>query len=268
MYKLHSFNIEHNANNYHFAHVSVPTTKQDDYYRHSHTRYELYVFFAGNAEFIIEDRIFQMTPGTILLIPPNTYHYAALKDSDTAYDRLVINFDRVFVFPELHPFLDGASNPYQWSREKYDPYLRDLEHSIALYASRDKALLIQIFLNRLLIDLKYLKKSTASSQMLNPTVTQILAYINEHIHEPLSLKTISENVFLNQSYLSQLFSAYMKIGVMDYVKQKKIYLAEEMIHGEGVSPTEAGKRLGFVDYSTFYRLYKKYLGEAPSAPQT
>lgn len=265
MNKQNDFNFFQQSGNYQFAHSCTSDLKKENYYKHSHTNYELYVFFGGEVSFIIENNVYNLTEGTVLLIPPHTYHYASLKNTDIPYNRMVLNFNRVFVYPELYAFIDSGSNPFAWIKEKHNPLLSDLENNFNTYNNRDNAILMQLFLNRLLIDMKYSKKSSAVSQSLNPTVGNIIAYINEHINEPLNIKTIADNVFLNQSYLSQLFNKYMKIGVMDYVKQKKIYLAEEMIRSDGISPTEASRRLGFADYSTFYRLYKKYLKEVPSS---
>ena len=55
----------------------------------------------------------------------------------------------------------------------------------------------------------------------------------------------------------------MKIGLMEYIKRKKILLAGELI-ASGTKPTAAAQKLGFAEYSTFFRLYKKYLGKTPS----
>ena len=63
--------------------------------------------------------MFHLTPDTVLLIPSRAYHYAALQDSARPYDRLVLNFERSFVFPELHPLLDSGNNPYFWDSKKY-----------------------------------------------------------------------------------------------------------------------------------------------------
>lgn len=75
----------------------------------------------------------------------------------------------------------------------------------------------------MLIGMKYMHKSLFSSKMLNPTVTLIINCINDHLTEPLSLKTLSGYTFLNQSYLAQIFHTYMKIGVMDYVNKKDFH---------------------------------------------
>ena len=260
-------NIICHDGNTHFSHVCSAVTKPSDYYRHNHSCYELYVFFDGRADFIIEDKLFRLQPNTLLLIPPHIYHYAAVQQSAHAYDRLVMNFEHSFVYPELHSVLNADINPVLWD-EEMAALLATAEQHLPQFGNRDAMLVVQLLLNSLLLKLKYAtRKATTGAEMFNPTITQILTFINEHIYEPLSLKEIAKHTFLNPSYLSQLFASQMKIGIMDYIKQKKIFLAEEMIRSGQVAPTEACTRLGFGDYSTFYRVYRKYIGASPSASQ-
>lgn len=261
---LRNYKKDFRSTNFYFAHSLDPSSKMEDYYRHIHTRYELYVFFDGEADFVIENKPYRLVANTALIIPPHAYHYASIRNSNKPYHRLIINFDRNFIFPEMHSLLDSGTNPFEWS-ERHTDLLEDLEKNLSRYRSCDGALLTQFFLNRLLMDFKYARSSPSPQETLNSTVTEILAFINEHIREPLQLRSIAEQLFLNPSYLSQLFASNMKIGLMDYIKQKKIYLADDMIRNGKIPPTEASKQLGFNDYSTFYRLYKKYFRQAPSS---
>lgn len=259
------FSEKFKSGNFFYSLTSDAKPKEDNYYRHNHSRYELYIFFEGEVDFIIEDHLYPLKKGNILLIQPLSYHYANLKNTRLPYVRLILNFDRNLVFPELQSFLDSKKEFFVWDEKNHALMLEDLRAHLSSYHASDSALLIQLFLNRLLMDFKYSEKHRQNSQILNPSVTQILKFINEHIYEPLSLKRIAAQMFLNQSYLSQIFSSYMKIGLMDYIKQKKIHLAHEMIQNKDVPPTDACKILGFNDYSTFYRLYKKYINQLPSA---
>ena len=258
--------VTFSSSNMYFSHACSTETKPSDYYRHNHSRYELYVFFDGKASFVIEDKIFHLEPNTLLLIPPHVYHYASVQQSARPYHRLVCNFEHSFVYPELHSVLGTDVNPTPWDAEMA-ALLEDAEKHLPLYNNHDATLVLQLFFNRLLLHLKYARRADTSAEVFSPTITQILRYINEHIHEPLSLKEIAKHTFLNPSYISQLFTTQMKIGIMDYVKQKKIFIAEEMIRSRQLAPTEASARLGFTDYSTFYRLYKKYVHASPSASQ-
>ena len=261
------YNIVYPAGNIYFSHACTAVTKPSDYYRHNHSRYELYVFFGGEADFVIEDKLFRLRPNTLLLIPPHIYHYASVQQSAQPYHRLVVNFEHSAVSPELHSLLNTDINPALWD-EEMAALLQTAEQHVPRYASHDAALVMQLLLNSLLLKLKYAtRKANTGAKIFNPTITQILNYINEHLYEPLSLKEIARHTFLNPSYISQLFASQMKIGIMDYVKQKKIFLAEEMIRSQKISPTEACARLGFSDYSTFYRVYRKYVGASPAAAQ-
>lgn len=252
------------AGNFWYAHSYDTTTNKDSYYRHNHSRYELYIFLEGDLDFIVEDRIMPLSSGTVILIQPFQYHYAAIRNADVAYHRIICNFDRSLVYPELYSFLDGGRELFAWDDVRYGRAFDDLEQHLGQYSTGDAALLVQIYLNRLLMDLKYRVGPAPDSRMLNPAISRILKFINGHIYEPLSLKTIAQQLYMSTSYLSQTFSTYMKTGLMDYVKQKKIQLAQQLIADEHIHPTEVCKRLGFDEYSTFYRLYKKYVHELPS----
>lgn len=253
-----------NANNFYFSHSVTQRPEAKDYYRHSHTRYELYVFFDGEADFILENHLFRMEPNNVILVPPLTYHYVDLKVSGKPYDRLIINFDTNLIFPELQAFLKSGVESFHFNAKKHLGILHDTENKFKDYHANDAALLVQLFVNRLFLDFKYTTGSDRGKKIINPTVTQILKYINEHIYEHLSLKKIAEALYLNPNYLSHIFPLYMKIGLMDYIKQKKINIAHELIRTENDTPTSAARKLGFEDYSTFYRLYKKYFRTIPS----
>ena len=49
---------------------------------------------------------------------------------------------------------------------------------------------------------------------------------------------------------------------MEYITKKRLVLAKELIL-EGISLYEAADRVGFSDYSNFYRSFKKTMGFSP-----
>ena len=89
-----------------------------------------------------------------------------------------------------------------------------------------------------------------------------IRFIGEHITEPLDAAAVAGHFHLSKSYVQNLFSEQMHIGLKKYVMQKKIYAAEGDIR-HGLSPTAAAEKYAFSDYSVFYRLYKKTFGKAP-----
>lgn len=52
------------------------------------------------------------------------------------------------------------------------------------------------------------------------------------------------------------------MGLMQFVRRKKVYEAEKLLKS-GVRPVEAAETCGFNDYATFYRAYRQILGRTP-----
>lgn len=261
---MKDFNIHFESEKLRFHHTKESAPVPRSYYRHNHTQYELYVFFEGAIDFVVEDKTYHVTPGTALLISPLAYHYPQTLREGVPYRRLVLDFDRSAVDPALFDALPTQTTAFFFDEAVLSGELSMLAHAMQGYTSEDKALALHQFINRVLLYLRNEKRELQSApDTANPTVNQILQYINRHIEAPLSVRTVANALFLSPVYVSQLFSANMHIGLMDYVKHKKILLGRELIEN-GTKPTAAAARLGFAEYSTFYRLYKKYLGTAPN----
>jgi methylphosphotriester-DNA--protein-cysteine methyltransferase len=65
------------------------------------------------------------------------------------------------------------------------------------------------------------------------------------------------------SSVCHLFCEQMKISPKQYILQKKLALAGKLIH-DGVPPTIAAIRIGYDNYSDFYRMYVKHFKKMPS----
>ena len=95
-------------------------------------------------------------------------------------------------------------------------------------------------------------------------IDEIIAYISEHLEEKLDAERIAKHFFLSCSYVQNMFSQNMHIGLKKYITQKKIYAARADMM-QGLSPNQACEKYQFGDYTVFYRLYKKTFGNSPRA---
>jgi AraC-like DNA-binding protein len=92
---------------------------------------------------------------------------------------------------------------------------------------------------------------------------RVASYINENLTSDLSLEHIAKTFFVSKYYLCRAFKRHTGIGVHSYVTAKRISLAKEMIASGEVASAVAYK-VGFGDYSAFYRAYVKQVGKAPT----
>ncbi len=87
--------------------------------------------------------------------------------------------------------------------------------------------------------------------------------IEHHIHEPLSIKWISEQVNYSDYYLSKLFKKEMGISIGDYVKRKKIGYAKILLLDTNRSIQDIAEDLSFSTSSRFTETFRKITGIPP-----
>lgn len=97
----------------------------------------------------------------------------------------------------------------------------------------------------------------------NEHVVKILHYIEEHVTEKLTLQVISAYANLSREYTSYIFKKEMGKTLTDYVNERKMLLAKELILSGEMSLTDISTYLGFDNYNYFSRLFKQYQEVAP-----
>jgi two-component system response regulator YesN len=98
----------------------------------------------------------------------------------------------------------------------------------------------------------------------NSTVTQVCLYVLNHINEDLSVKTLSEKLFINKSYLSYIFKKNFGISLLEYLTMVKLERAKMLIKINTLKNYEIANQLGFKDIEYFSKLFKKYTGSSPT----
>jgi len=97
----------------------------------------------------------------------------------------------------------------------------------------------------------------------NEHVSKMLYYIEEHITEDLRLQKISEHMNLSKEYTSYIFKKETGKTLTDYVNERKILLAGELIQNGEMSLSEIAAYLGFENYNYFSRVFKRYMEISP-----
>ncbi len=97
----------------------------------------------------------------------------------------------------------------------------------------------------------------------NDLVVKIINYINEHILDELSVSVISEEFFLDKSYLCRTFHKFTGMTLGQYISGKRVEKAIDIL-SSGADCTEACFKSGFGNYSSFYKAFKNYTGEEPN----
>lgn len=94
-------------------------------------------------------------------------------------------------------------------------------------------------------------------------VVLCLDYIYENLHKKLSLENLAEITGLSPSYLSRLFRKEVGSTISEYITQKRIETAENMLKYSDYSCVDISNYLCFSSESYFIYVFKKYTGYTP-----
>lgn len=245
---------------------------------HHHDFYEVYYFISGNVEYRVEGRIYQLEPGDMLLISPMELHQAIIENNGAPYERIVLWIDKNYLESLCSPDADlarcfdyklpGHSNLLRLTpaqRSDLSPSLRELvaeSYSDAFGANLCATGMLMRFLvelNRLVLQSSDTEPNREISSAL---VSQVLSYISDHYHEPLSLETLAQQFYVSKYHLSHEFSRIVGTSVYRYITLKRLQIARQMLT-VGEAPGIVYANCGFGDYTNFYRAFKAQYGVSP-----
>ncbi len=245
-----------------FAHkLDFASSIDDQYYKHMHHFYELLYFIDGSCDYVVEQEKKKLKPGDLVLIKPGELHFASV-DRKEPYERYVLKFKEEILPAFLKERLSKCRSFYAFPVEGT---LARMDEIVESYDREEAGVLLTGVLQEVLIKLS--RDDHRQVAQKDPWAEKALAYIERHIKEKMTLGSIASDLGLSKPYLSSLFMKSMKVPVMQYVRSKKVIEARREIV-QGKKPIEVAEEYGFADYSTFYRCYKQFIGDAPSEGKT
>ena len=101
------------------------------------------------------------------------------------------------------------------------------------------------------------------AKIFSKPVVLCTEYINNHLHEAISVGELAKMVGLNASYLSVLFKREAGLNITDYVIIKRMEAAENMLRLSAFSLAQISDILHFSSYSHFARTFRRHFGMSP-----
>ena len=217
------------------SHKRIECPDQSVYGNHIHNHCEMLLFIRGEADFNIDGQIFTPSPYDLLFIPAATYHYLMLRNS-VPYENYVIGISPTVMEPGHYNRL--FTPPLMLNVKEDEELMRffarlDLYHK--QYAVQDFFTCARALIRELVIYCSYRKsflQSVGGGSVAY--IDEIVSYIARNIERPLNAQDIARRFHLSRSYVQNLFTQNMHIGLKRYIMQKKIYAA----HADLVSGAE------------------------------
>lgn len=247
--------------------------------KHSHAYTEVYLFCEGDVDMEVRGRCRPLKPGDVLVLPPGTEHRAIVRSGETPYRRFVfwlsegfcetlraesadylLLFDRARERREYVHAMDTLE--FNSLRGKLFAILEELHTD---HFGRDTQIALDV--RELLLTLSRTVWQRTNPRAKKETVSSLRAitdYISEHLDGDLSLDALSRELFLSKFYIAHLIRENTGLSLHQYVMKKRLGACADAMRG-GESIGESCARLGFLNYSSFYRAFVKEYGLSPSA---
>lgn len=258
---------------YHFpsmtlGYASDPTPSPENFHRHLHDTYEILYVAGGRGRYIIEGNTYAMRSGTLILVSPYTYHSVEI-DPGVPYARFIINFSPS-AMPEIAKIMeefDLCEGGLFYTAASLSPSLSSVFEKLEVLATLPKshhATYAQLILSEILILLS--TADTTKAEESEALGARVIKYLNTHIEKDMSLDKIAGHFFVSKYYLCRAFKRHNGISIHGYLTQKRVMYAKQLMES-GETASGAAYRVGFGDYSAFYRACLKVTGHSPLAIQ-
>lgn len=244
---------------------------------HSHDFYEIYLYIQGSTLYYVEDTVYDLIPGDILIIPPGYMHRPVIINPDAEYERMYlwveestlreIQSDEYPLFELLTSFTGGRNFCVHFEPSEFQTVL---EYFFRIMDTRKETessytLIGKAYLTLLMVELC---RTATSAEETAPLPSQglipdIIGFLNEHLTENITLDSICGQFFVSKYHLSREFKKYTNKSLYAYIISKRIILAKKLMR-EGATPSKACFLCGFHDYSNFY---KSFFAETQMTPK-
>jgi len=95
-------------------------------------------------------------------------------------------------------------------------------------------------------------------------VHKAIAYIKDHLDQPLTLQQVAGFVHSNPNHFSERFKRETGMTYLEFVTRERMRKATELLSGTPSKVVEVASRVGYADIKYFTQQFKKHTGRTPS----
>lgn len=95
-------------------------------------------------------------------------------------------------------------------------------------------------------------------------ISKAKRYIEEHLHEDISVSSIAAELYITPNYFSRLFKRIMEEGCNEYIVRKRIDKAKSLLEMTTMKTGKIALMVGYRDTNYFSLAFKKHIGVSPT----
>ncbi|MFB5190628.1 AraC family transcriptional regulator [Alicyclobacillus fastidiosus] len=229
---------------------------------HDHDDYELSAVFHGTGMFQCQGSTTSLSPGSLVLIPPNVPH--------RYWATTPIRFGIIQAGPLSQRLVDEF---YRLTQCREPNVLRLSRHDIELYesmfhnwlnvASRvdgDNSTMLEAWLQLFFVFLAEQSKS----RDVPITIEDAAEYIRSHLSGELRMADLATRLGMAESTFRRLFKTYYQMSPKQYQQKCRLEEAKWLLRSTKASMLQIAETIGFASLHTFSAWFQSVEGTAPT----
>ncbi len=241
--------------------VSIKDPSTDE---HIHPCYEIYVYLRGEVSFAMNNTVYELRPGDVIVTRPHTSHHC-IPHADCKHEHycIFIYCNDSLLQQTLELLADRGLLRF---RPKETKDLLTLLQQITQSLTRvplPSALEQRTSLYRLISQLTCDTALDAPAPHYPENLSRILQHISIHYAGALSIRELCKQFFISQATLERLFRHYLNTTPYRYILQCRLSAAALAL-AQGKSVGTAAEEGGFSDYPHFIAQFRKSYGMTPN----
>lgn len=238
---------------------------------HVHECCEIFLCLKGGKSFLIDNRIYDISPGDLFVINQFEAHKVVADDSDK-FVRYILHVHPSFLYSNSYGNINLPDIFYASDKiTKLTLSKEDAEKLTVLFKQLDcdypygDEMYKRLRGSEIILETARLFSTHITSSQnafSHKTVQLAIDYINTNYASALTTQEVAGNAFISPTQLSRLFNRYCGTTVTKYIVSKRITEAKKLLLS-GKSVTDTAFMCGFNDYANFIRTFKNAVGVPP-----
>ena len=241
---------------------------------HDHSAVEVLLTIDGTVTYTVEDTVYQVRKGEVLIIPPDTPHSLSMEEGSSRY-LFLFEPDAIMSMRDIKSIAMYFNKPFHLrdgseahvcirelllrARDAYEK--REMMWNTVCYSCilRIYATLGQQYLSGVRP-----RTDDGLRNMDSEVITAVMTYINNHYREELSLEDVARFAGFSRYYFSRSFKRQTGYSFKDYLCQKRLQVAMDLLIRTNHSMRDVAIESGFGSVATFNRVFREKKGCTPT----
>ena len=245
------------------------------YESHCHSAVEIIVPVKGEVIYTLaEDSVYRVQSNEVLIVPPNTVHGLIMHEGSARY-LLLFEPDNIFGMRDMQLvegmlktpiYLTGQSESQESIRQLLMQVVGCYERREFLWNSLCYSYLLQMYARLGQFNMtRELRRYDAKSQRIDPEIVDSARlYIDQNYMRDITLSDVSEFTGFSRCYFSRVFKQQLGLSFSEYLRQKRVSMAEELLIHSRQPIQEIAMSAGFGSVATFNRVFRDSKNCTPS----